>query len=78
MVLNDSAAVRTFSQAGSVTLGGNVSIAAGPVGRNAEASGAASLRSVAGVFSYRYHLQMCILPVDQALISGEAKRRVYS
>jgi hypothetical protein len=33
-------------------LGGNVSIAAGPVGRNAEAAGAASLRSVAGIFSY--------------------------
>ena len=29
-----------------------MSIAAGPVGRNAEAAGAASLRSVAGVFSY--------------------------
>ena len=51
-VLNDSAAVRTFSQAGSLTLGGNVSIAAGPVGRNAEAAGAASLKGVAGVFAY--------------------------
>lgn len=51
-ILNDFAAVRTFSQAGSVTLGGNVSIAAGPVGRNAEAAGAASSRGVAGVFSY--------------------------
>ncbi|KAI5807431.1 hypothetical protein DFH27DRAFT_640238 [Peziza echinospora] len=52
MILNDANAVKTFSQAGSITLGGNVSIAAGPVGRNAEASGAASLRSVSGVFSY--------------------------
>lgn len=51
-ILNDAAAVKTFSQAGSITLGGNVSIAAGPIGRNAEASGAASLRSVAGIFSY--------------------------
>ncbi|KAL1976158.1 hypothetical protein VTN31DRAFT_2440 [Thermomyces dupontii] len=51
-ILNDSAAVRTFSQAGSITLGGNVSIAAGPVGRNAEAAGAASARGVAAVFSY--------------------------
>jgi SH3 domain-containing YSC84-like protein 1 len=51
-ILNDAAAVRTFSQQGSLTLGGNVSIAAGPVGRNAEAAGAASLRGVAGVFSY--------------------------
>jgi len=53
MILNDANAVKTFSQAGSITLGGNVSIAAGPIGRNAEASGAASLRSVSGVFSYR-------------------------
>jgi hypothetical protein len=51
-ILNDAAAVRTFSQAGSVTLGGNVSIAVGPVGRNAEAAGAASTRGVAGIFSY--------------------------
>ncbi|OCT46406.1 SH3 domain-containing protein [Cladophialophora carrionii] len=51
-ILNDYNAVRSFSQAASVTLGGNVSIAAGPVGRNAEAAGAASLKGVAGVFSY--------------------------
>ena len=51
-ILNDAAAVRTFAQAGSVTLGGNVSIAAGPVGRNAEAAGAASLKGVAGIFAY--------------------------
>lgn len=51
-ILNDANAVKTFAQAGSLTLGGNVSIAAGPVGRNAEAAGAASLKSVAGVFAY--------------------------
>ncbi|GAB7338162.1 hypothetical protein MBLNU457_4513t1 [Dothideomycetes sp. NU457] len=51
-ILNDAAAVRTFAQMGSLTLGGNVSIAAGPVGRNAEAAGAASLKSVAGIFAY--------------------------
>lgn len=51
-ILNDAAAVRTFSQAGTLTLGGNVSIAAGPVGRNAEAAGAASTKGVAGIFSY--------------------------
>lgn len=45
-------AVKTFAQAGSLTLGGNVSIAAGPVGRNAEAAGAASLKSVSGIFAY--------------------------
>ncbi|PTB39477.1 uncharacterized protein TrAFT101_007738 [Trichoderma asperellum] len=51
-ILNDTSAVKTFAQAGSITLGGNVSLAAGPVGRNAEAAGAASLKSVAGIFSY--------------------------
>ncbi|EEQ92694.1 uncharacterized protein BDCG_07814 [Blastomyces dermatitidis ER-3] len=51
-ILNDYNAVRAFSQAGSITLGGNVSIAAGPIGRNAEAAGAASMKGVAGVFSY--------------------------
>ena len=51
-ILNDAAAVRAFAQAASLTLGGNVSIAAGPVGRNAEAAGAASLKGVAGVFAY--------------------------
>ena len=51
-ILNDYAAVRTFSQAGSLTLGGNVSLAAGPIGRNAEAAGAASTKGVAGIFSY--------------------------
>lgn len=51
-ILNDAAAVRAFSQQASLTLGGNVSIAAGPVGRNAEAAGAASLKGVAGVFAY--------------------------
>lgn len=51
-ILNDTNAVKTFAQAGSLTLGGNVSLAAGPVGRNAEAAGAASLKGVAGIFSY--------------------------
>jgi SH3 domain-containing YSC84-like protein 1 len=51
-VLNDAAAVGAFSQQGSLTLGGNVSLAAGPIERNAEAAEAASLKGVAGVFSY--------------------------
>ena len=37
---------------GTLTLGGNVSLAAGPIGRNAEAAGAASTRGVAAIFSY--------------------------
>jgi SH3 domain-containing YSC84-like protein 1 len=47
-----SAAVRAFSQQGSLTLGGNISSAAGPIGTDAEAAGAGSLKSVASVFSY--------------------------
>ncbi|KAK9470791.1 uncharacterized protein V1510DRAFT_422172 [Dipodascopsis tothii] len=52
MILNTRAAVESFSQLGSITLGGNISIAAGPIGRSAEAGGSASLKSVAAVFSY--------------------------
>lgn len=51
-ILNTQAAVDTFSQAGSITLGGNVSVALGPLGRNAEAAGSASLKSVAAIFAY--------------------------
>ncbi|KAK7207958.1 hypothetical protein BZA70DRAFT_30950 [Myxozyma melibiosi] len=52
MILNTRAAVESFAQLGSITLGGNISVAAGPIGRNAEAGGTASLKSVAAVFSY--------------------------
>ncbi|KAI9827893.1 MAG: hypothetical protein M1826_006199 [Phylliscum demangeonii] len=51
-ILNDSNAVLAFSQTGAIALGGNVSLAAGPLGRNAEAAGAASLKGVAAIFSY--------------------------
>lgn len=51
-ILNTKSAVESFSQMGSVTLGTNLSIAAGPLGRNAEAAGTASLKSVSAVFAY--------------------------
>ncbi|KAG2732953.1 hypothetical protein G9P44_003943 [Scheffersomyces stipitis] len=51
-ILNTKSAVDSFAQFGSVTLGGNVSVAAGPLGRNAEAAGTASLKSASAVFSY--------------------------
>jgi lipid-binding SYLF domain-containing protein len=51
-VLNDASTVRAFSQQGSLTLGGNVSLVAGPIGVNVEAARATSLKGVAGVFSY--------------------------
>lgn len=51
-VLNSPEAVKTFASAGTLTLGGNVSLAAGPLGRAGEASGAAGTSGVATVFSY--------------------------
>lgn len=51
-ILNTADAVKSFSQFGSITLGGNISVAAGPLGRNAEAAAAASTSGIAAVFSY--------------------------
>lgn len=51
-VLNTDAAVKTFMQSGSLTLGGNISMAVGPVGRSAEASGVVGTKGAAGVFAY--------------------------
>ena len=51
-ILNNKAAVDSFAQFGSITLGANVSVAAGPLGRNAEGAGTASLRSASAVFAY--------------------------
>ncbi|RKP26592.1 hypothetical protein SYNPS1DRAFT_13980 [Syncephalis pseudoplumigaleata] len=50
VVLNSQDAVKAFSHGGNVTLGGNLSVAAGPVGRNAEA--AATVGNMAAIFSY--------------------------
>ncbi|KAI9270042.1 hypothetical protein EDC94DRAFT_597919 [Helicostylum pulchrum] len=52
LVLNTKEAVKTFSHFGNITLGGNISIAAGPIGRNAEASGSATLKHISSVYSY--------------------------
>ncbi|KAJ2960823.1 hypothetical protein NQZ79_g3867 [Umbelopsis isabellina] len=52
IVLNTKEAVKTFSHAGNITLGGNMSVAAGPIGRNAEAAGSASFKHVAPIYSY--------------------------
>lgn len=47
-VLNNDAAVRAFSRGGNVTLGGDISIAAGPMGRTAEAG----ITRATGIYSY--------------------------
>ncbi|CAD6939507.1 unnamed protein product [Tilletia controversa] len=53
VVLNSSSAVRAFSTTGSLQLGGNLSVAVGPLGRSAEASGSLNFKgSVAAMFSY--------------------------
>lgn len=53
IVLNSRAAVANFMSAGSVTLGGNMSVAVGPMGRNAEGSGAVNAKGqLAAMYSY--------------------------
>lgn len=50
IILNTRTAVEAFSKGGNLTLGGNFSIAAGPLGRNIEAD--ISLRSPAAIYTY--------------------------
>lgn len=50
LILNTDAAVRAFMRGGNVNLGGDVSVAAGPVGRDVAAGGLAA--PVAAVYSY--------------------------
>jgi lipid-binding SYLF domain-containing protein len=50
IVLNTEDAVKAFSMGGNVTLGGNLSVAAGPMGRSVEAGG--TLGKLAPVYSY--------------------------
>lgn len=51
-ILNSPEAVKSFSEFGTVTLGGNISVSAGPLGRNAEAAASASAGGVSAVFAY--------------------------
>jgi SH3 domain-containing YSC84-like protein 1 len=48
MILNTDAAVQAFSRDVNVTLGGDISVAAGPIGRNAEAA----LTPIAAIYTY--------------------------
>ncbi|KAG8906805.1 hypothetical protein FRB99_006072 [Tulasnella sp. 403] len=53
IVLNSRSAIRSFMSAGSLTLGGNMSLAVGPLGRNGEALGALNTKGkVAAMYSY--------------------------
>ena len=48
MILNTDAAVQAFSHDVNITLGGDISVAAGPIGRNAEAA----ITPIAAVYTY--------------------------
>src|SRR5262244_1567615 len=48
MILNTDAAVQAFSHDVNVTLGGDISVAAGPIGRNAEAA----ITPIAAIYTY--------------------------
>ena len=50
IILNKRSAVEAFSKGGNLTLGGNFTIAAGPLGRNME--GDISVRSPAAIYTY--------------------------
>ncbi|KAI8882184.1 DUF500-domain-containing protein [Backusella circina FSU 941] len=54
LILNSQEAVAAFSQGGNLTLGGNLSVSAGPIGAGGEASvtGALKEKKVTPVFSY--------------------------
>ncbi|KIP11897.1 hypothetical protein PHLGIDRAFT_124552 [Phlebiopsis gigantea 11061_1 CR5-6] len=53
VVLNSRSAVQSFMAAGNVTLGGNLSIAVGPLGRNGEALGSVNTSGkLAAMYSY--------------------------
>ncbi|WVW79425.1 hypothetical protein I302_101394 [Kwoniella bestiolae CBS 10118] len=53
IVLNSRSAVSSFMSAGNLTLGGNLSVAVGPLGRNAEGSGSVNSKGhLAAMYSY--------------------------
>ncbi|KAI0682935.1 hypothetical protein BC835DRAFT_1397597 [Cytidiella melzeri] len=53
LVLNSRSAVQSFMAAGSLTIGGNLSVAVGPLGRNGEALGSLNTKGkVAAMYTY--------------------------
>ncbi len=59
LILNSHAAVESFRKGSNVTLGGNMTVAIGPLGRNVEAD--VSLRNAASF--YTYSKSRCVLCV---------------
>ena len=58
--------------AGSLTLGGNMSLAVGPLGRNGEASGALSTKGKVAAMFVHY---ITLISNPSHLLSGTATRR---
>ncbi|KAJ3068262.1 hypothetical protein HDU98_008593 [Podochytrium sp. JEL0797] len=52
LILNTEAAVKAFTYPGNVTFGGNLSVAVGPTGRQAEARASVGHHGVAPIYSY--------------------------
>nr|KAJ3417056.1 hypothetical protein HK105_001110 [Polyrhizophydium stewartii] len=77
-VLNNAAAVRAFSHGGNFTLGGSMSVAAGPTGRTTEAAGA--LVNLAPIYSYSKSKGIFAgISLEGTLIvtRADANRRMY-
>lgn len=79
-ILNTDDAVRSFSEFGTITLGGNISVSAGPLGRTAEAAASASAGGVSAVYSYsRSHGLYLGVSIEGSVIveRREANRKLY-
>ena len=64
IVLNTQRALDAFLSGGNVSLGGNLSVAVGPIGRTAEADAAAnSKKQIAAVYSYSLAKGKCSMLV---------------
>jgi lipid-binding SYLF domain-containing protein len=61
--------------AGSLTLGGNMSLAVGPLGRNGEASGALSTKGKLAAMFVHYITLISNSKYSSHLLSGTATRR---
>lgn len=78
IILNTHASVQAFSKGGNVTLGGNLTVAAGPLGRNME--GDVAVRGGAAVYTYSKTKGLFVgLSIEGSAIieRKEANRKFY-
>lgn len=79
-ILQNDLAVRTFAQLGSLTLGINVSLALGTLGRNGEIASGVSAGGVIGIFSYaqtRGFFGGASVELSMLVESRHANRKLY-